>query len=155
MASTKSFWSCYFHHTKWTIPLFRVTFQNKFQTRSFPKRNVLHCVGDARDYLWHRWCSGQKKNTRVWSESIKCTTKNESSSGKFLFSTSKVKLLSHKISKEGTWVDPEKMKTIKEFSRPQNVSDLRRLLSMANLEEHLTELTKPLWVLLKKETTWR
>ncbi|XP_014774108.1 uncharacterized protein LOC106871877 [Octopus bimaculoides] len=77
---------------------------------------------------------------------------------KSLFSTSEVKFLVHIIFKEGIRVDPEKVKAIKELTRPQNVSELRRLLSMANhvgkFTENLAETTKPLRDLLKRETTW-
>ncbi|GAB1602716.1 uncharacterized protein K02A2.6-like, partial [Argonauta hians] len=77
---------------------------------------------------------------------------------KCLFSACEIKFLGHFISKDGIKIDPEKVSAIKELARPQNVTELRRLLGMANhmgkFAENLAEITKPLRDLLKKETAW-
>ena len=50
---------------------------------------------------------------------------------KCVFSVSEIKFICH-ISKEGMQVDPEKIRAIVNLARPQNVSELRRLLGVAN-----------------------
>ena len=50
----------------------------------------------------------------------------------FVLSVSEIKFIGHIISKEGIQVDPEKIRAIVNLPRPQNVSELRRLLGMAN-----------------------
>lgn len=77
---------------------------------------------------------------------------------KCVFSARKIKFISHIISEDGIQVDPEKIRAIVNLTRPQNVSELRRVLSMANhvgkFAESLAETTKSLRDLLKKNTAW-
>ena len=77
---------------------------------------------------------------------------------KNVFSVSKIKFIGHIISKEEIQVDPEKIRAIMNLARPQNVSELRQLLGVANHEvrfaKNLPETTKPLRDLLRKDTVW-
>ena len=77
---------------------------------------------------------------------------------KCVFSVSKIKFIGHIISKEGIQVDPEKISAIVNLARPQNVSELQQLLSMANhvgkFAKNLAETTKPLRDLVRKDTAW-
>lgn len=74
------------------------------------------------------------------------------------FSASSIKFLGHIISAVGIQIDPEKVDAIKKLPRPENVSELRRILGMVNhvgkFAPNLTETTKPLRDLLKKENIW-
>ena len=51
---------------------------------------------------------------------------------KCVFSVSEIKFIGHIISKEEIQVDPEKIRAKVNLARPQNVSELRRLLGMTN-----------------------
>lgn len=48
------------------------------------------------------------------------------------FGQESITLLGHKISKEGTIPDPEKVKSIREMPIPKQIKDLRRFLGMIN-----------------------
>lgn len=77
---------------------------------------------------------------------------------KCVFSVSKIKFIGQLISEEGIQIDPEKINAIMNMTRPQNVSELRRLLGMANhvgkFAKNLAETTKPLRDLLRKDNAW-
>ena len=74
------------------------------------------------------------------------------------FNVNSIKFLGHIVTSEGIKVDPEKVEAIVKFPQPQNVADLRRLLGIANhvgkFSPNLTDITKPLRDLLKKENAW-
>lgn len=74
------------------------------------------------------------------------------------FEKSKLKFLGHIIDENGIQADPEKTAAIREMKPPTNVSELRRLLGMANqlgkFSSRLTEISQPLRLLLSKKTTW-
>ena len=74
---------------------------------------------------------------------------------KCVFSDSEIKFIGHIISKEGIQVDPEKIRAIVNLARPQNVSELRRLLGMVNhvgrFAKNLAETTKLLRDLKKTQ----
>ena len=74
------------------------------------------------------------------------------------FSVSKVKVLGHIVSSEGTAADPEKIEAIRNLATPRNVAEVRSFLGMVNhvskFAGHLTSKTKPLRELLKTKSTW-
>ena len=74
------------------------------------------------------------------------------------FNVKSIKFLGHIVTSEGIKVDPEKVEAIVKFPQPQNVADVRRLLGIANhvgkFSPNLTDVTKPLRDLLKKENSW-
>ena len=76
---------------------------------------------------------------------------------KCVFSVHKIKCIVHITSKEGIQVEPDKIRTIVNLTRTQNVSELRRLLGMANhvgkFAKNVAETTKPLRD-LKKDMAW-
>ena len=75
------------------------------------------------------------------------------------FARDKIRFLGHMISKEGIAMDPEKVAAIKNFPRPQNVPELRRLLGVVN---HVSKFAGPtlavdskaLRELLKRDVEW-
>ncbi|KAK7096429.1 hypothetical protein V1264_005727 [Littorina saxatilis] len=75
------------------------------------------------------------------------------------FSKETIKFLGHVVSRDGIAIDPDKVAAIKNFPRPANISDLRRLLGMVNhvskfAGSTLSEDVKPLRDLLKKDNDW-
>ena len=74
------------------------------------------------------------------------------------FSVSAVKFLGHIVDKEGIKADPEKTSAILNMTPPQNVSELRRFMGMANqlgkFSCHLADLTHPLRELLSSKRAW-
>ena len=76
---------------------------------------------------------------------------------KCAFFVSKIKFIGHSIPKEGIQIDPEMIRTIVNLARPQNVSELQRLLDMANhvgkFANNVADTTKPLRD-LRKDTAW-
>ncbi|KAK7106488.1 hypothetical protein V1264_017738 [Littorina saxatilis] len=75
------------------------------------------------------------------------------------FSKETIKFLGHVVSRDGIAIDPDKAAAIKNFPRPANISDLRRLLGMVNhvskfAGSTLAEDVKPLIDLLKKDNDW-
>ena len=77
---------------------------------------------------------------------------------KCLFSQSRLQYLSQIIDSEGIRKDPSKVKAIVDMAEPQDIASLRRFLGLANhlmkFWPNLTEKTKPLRDLLKKESAW-
>ena len=59
---------------------------------------------------------------------------------------------------DGIHVDPEKVKAIREFPQPKNITELQRLLGMLNqlakFASELVSITAPLRALLRKDTQW-
>ena len=100
----------------------------------------------------------QEHDTRVKAVLAKMQDAGITLNDKCVFSTDKVKFLGHIITPEGIHIDDEKVKVITNFPRPENISDLRRLLGMVNhvgkFAPNLSDTTKPLRDLLKKETEW-
>lgn len=75
------------------------------------------------------------------------------------FSKTSVRFLGHIISSKGVQIDPAKVKAILDFPRPNDVSDVRRLLGMLNhvskfAGTHLADISRPLRDLLKKDSAW-
>ncbi|GFR57939.1 Pol polyprotein [Elysia marginata] len=74
------------------------------------------------------------------------------------FSQEKVKFLGQIVSAEGIQIDPEKVEAINKMADPTNLTELRRFLGMVNhvgkFTQFLTDVTKPLRELLKKESEW-
>ena len=74
------------------------------------------------------------------------------------FKATRVKFLGHVIDGSGISPDPEKISVICKLKEPQNVSELRRFLGMANqmskFAPNLAETTKPLRDLLNKKSQW-
>ena len=75
------------------------------------------------------------------------------------FEKSRLLFLGHIIDEQGIHADPNKTASIKNMKPPQNVSELRQFLGMANqlgkFSCGLSELTKPLRELLGKNTAWQ
>ena len=75
------------------------------------------------------------------------------------FEKSRLLFLGHIINEQGIHADPNKTASIKNMKPPQNVSELRQFLGMANqlgkFSCGLSELTKPLRELLGKNTAWQ
>ena len=69
-----------------------------------------------------------------------------------------VLLLGHKISSEGSRVDPSKTDTMTKISAPQTLTKLQRFLGMVNYPgkfiPNLAEITAPLRALLKKDVAF-
>ena len=75
------------------------------------------------------------------------------------FSKSEVTFYGHIFSSEGLRADPEKIEAITNMSVPENVSEVKSLLGMAQyvsryIPEYAT-ITAPLRALTKKETPWQ
>ncbi|KAL8567284.1 hypothetical protein ACOMHN_023327 [Nucella lapillus] len=75
------------------------------------------------------------------------------------FAKDRVRFLRHVISKEGIAIDRQKLAAIREFPRPQNVSELRRLLEIVNHVSKfagptLADDSKALRDLLKQDMEW-
>ena len=71
------------------------------------------------------------------------------------FSVSSVKFLGHIVNKDGIKADPGKMAAILNIKPPQNISELRRFMGLANqlgkFSCHLAHLTHPLRELLSSK----
>ena len=75
------------------------------------------------------------------------------------FSRSEITFYGHIFSSEGIRADPEKIEAITNMSEPENASDVRSLLGMAQyvsryIAEYAT-ITAPLRALTKTETPWQ
>ena len=77
---------------------------------------------------------------------------------KCLFGQEKIKFLGHIIDKNGITADPSKVTAITEMKTPENISELRRFLGMANqlgkFTPRLATITQPLRELLSKKNSW-
>ena len=69
-----------------------------------------------------------------------------------------ITFMGHRITKEGTMVDPEKVKAIRDMAVPVNIHSLRQFLGMVNYVgkfiPNLSKILKPLHNLTKKDITW-
>ena len=74
------------------------------------------------------------------------------------FSRVSVKFLGHVIDANGIYADPNKIKAIKDFPAPMNVTELQRFMGMVNqlakFIPNLAEVNAPLRELLRKNTVW-
>ncbi|KAL8608118.1 hypothetical protein ACOMHN_016573 [Nucella lapillus] len=74
------------------------------------------------------------------------------------FSKQSVKFLGHIIDGNGIQVDPDKVKAIKDFPPPTNITELQRFMGMMNqlaiFSPNLAAATEPLRILLRKDTAW-
>ena len=104
-----------------------------------------------------------KRNQQEHDQQLKMVLQKMEAAGvtlkeKCVFYVSKIKFIGHIISKEGIQVNPEKLRAIMNLARPQNVSELRRLLGRENhvgkFAKNLAETTKPLRDLRRKDTAW-
>ena len=70
----------------------------------------------------------------------------------------KIQFLGHIIDKNGITADPSKVTAITEMKTPENISELRRFLGMANqlgkFTPRLATITQPLRELLSKKNSW-
>ena len=75
------------------------------------------------------------------------------------FSRSEVMFYGHIFSSEGIRADPEKIEAITNTSEPENASEVRSLLSMAQyVSRHIADyatIMAPLQALTKKKTPWQ
>ena len=78
--------------------------------------------------------------------------------GKCEFRRTELKFLGHIVSKEGIHADPDKTAAIVNMKPPNNVSELRRFMRMANqmgkFTPRLAELSQPLRELLSTKRQW-
>ena len=74
------------------------------------------------------------------------------------FRRSRVKFLGHIIDMHGIQADPEKVSAVLKMEAPQNVSDLRRFMGMANqlgkFSHRLADISQPLRELLSTKQSW-
>ena len=74
------------------------------------------------------------------------------------FGVSAVKFLGHIVDKDGIKADPDKTKAILNMKPPQNISELRRFMGLANqlgkFSCYLADLTHPLRMSLSSKRTW-
>ena len=74
------------------------------------------------------------------------------------FSKTSIKFLGHIIDAKGIHVDPDKVKAIRKFPAPTNITELQRFMGMVNqLAKFIPSLADgnaPLRHLLRKDTTW-
>ena len=77
---------------------------------------------------------------------------------KCAFLKNQVKFLGHVVNKDGIQADPEKVSAIVQMKSPSNITELRRLLGMANqlgkFSPKLAQITQPLRSLLSKNCSW-
>ena len=77
---------------------------------------------------------------------------------KCAFLKDQVKFLGHVVDKDGTRADPEKISAIVNMKTPSNITELRRLLGMANqlgkFSPNIAKITQPLRSLLNKNCSW-
>ena len=77
---------------------------------------------------------------------------------KCAFLKDQVKFLGHVVNKDGTQADPQKISAIVNMKTPSNITELRRLLGMANqlgkFSPNIAKITQPLRSLLNKNCSW-
>lgn len=77
---------------------------------------------------------------------------------KIQYRVSQVKYMGELVSDKGFSADPEKIRAITEYPKPENQEDLQRLLGMVNFVSkylpNMSAMTQPLRQLLRKETMW-
>lgn len=78
---------------------------------------------------------------------------------KCMFARENVKFLGHILTSETVYVDPDRIKAIREFPVPRNPKHLKSFLGICNYDRRFLEnysgMTVPLLRLLKKSTPWR
>ena len=76
---------------------------------------------------------------------------------KCLFGQDRLTFLGHVVDKNGIFADPDKMIALTKMKSPENVSELRRFLGMANqlgkFSPNLATITQPLRELLSKKNS--
>ena len=77
---------------------------------------------------------------------------------KCVFNKRRIRFLGHVIDGDGIHPDPQKVSAVLQMDRPQNVTDLRRFMGMANqlgkFSPNLAELSQPLRELLSTKRVW-
>ena len=77
---------------------------------------------------------------------------------KCVFNKRRIRFLGHVIDGDGIHPDPQKVSAVLQMERPQNVTDLRRFMGMANqlgkFSPNLAELSQPLRELLSTKRVW-
>ena len=89
----------------------------------------------------------------------RCVEKNlKLNDWKLRLRLTEVPFIGHLLMPEGLCVDPSKVKAILDMTPPQDVAAIQRLLGLAQYLSkflpHLSDLTKPLRELTKKEVAW-
>ena len=78
---------------------------------------------------------------------------------KCTFARKQVRYLGHVVSGDGVAPDPEKIRTIREFPQPTNLSELRRFLGMASYYRRFifefAEIAQLLYIPAEKDTVFR
>ena len=74
------------------------------------------------------------------------------------FSQTQLKFLGHMVDEHGVSPDPDKTAAVREMRPPRNITEVRRLLGLANqlgkFSPNLAEISQPLRELLKKNREW-
>ena len=69
-----------------------------------------------------------------------------------------LKFLGHMVDEHGASPDPDKTAAVREMKPPRNITEVRRLLGLANqlgkFSPNLAEISQPLRELLKKNREW-
>ncbi|XP_016139457.1 uncharacterized protein K02A2.6-like [Sinocyclocheilus grahami] len=78
---------------------------------------------------------------------------------KCIFGQKELGFVGHRLSKEGIRPDPEKVRAIRDLSKPQNLTELKLMLGMINYLcrylPHSTTVLQPLNELLRDDRVWR
>lgn len=103
----------------------------------------------------------QKRNFKKITEKVKTRLKNAGftlNNKKCEYEQQRIKFLGHIFTPNGYEANPEKIEAIFRLNRPTNIKELQRLLGMVTYLNkfipHLSNITEPLRILLKKETAW-
>ena len=74
------------------------------------------------------------------------------------FGKERIEFLGHVIDANGISADPNKLSALVEMKKPENITELRRFMGMANqlgkFSHRLAEISKPLRVLLSTNNEW-
>ena len=74
------------------------------------------------------------------------------------FGKTRIQFLGHVIDENGISADPEKVSALVQMKSPENISELRRFMGMANqlgkFSSRIAELSQPLRVLLSTKNEW-
>ena len=134
----------------------RSCFKEDEQLASGSRRSSLSCILDGILVFGANHLDHDKRLEAVMQKLEKAgVTLNRS---KCAFLKNQVKFLGHVVNKDGIQADPEKISAIVKMKSPSNITELRRLLGMANqlgkFSPNMAKITQPLRSLLNKNCSW-